>query len=163
MISPGERARRARKQAAKDRRRLEASFGPEPSAVACGECEKTARLVGGERIYPHRPDLFAKRFWLCECGAYVGCHLDTAIPLGTPAGPETQRARRAAHAAFDPLWQAKMRQCGMSKKHARGAAYKWLAEQLGIEPKACHIGMFDAATARRVADLCAPYSRAAAR
>ena len=111
----------------------------------CIECGSKAEPVGGKAIYPHRPDLYAKRFWLCQCGAYCGSHVKSGEPLGTPAGPETRAARNAAHCAFDPLWK--------EDSFSRKEAYQWLASQLGIDPKDCHIGMFDAATCRRVVDI----------
>jgi hypothetical protein len=110
------------------------------------ECGKTARLVTGQDLYPHRPDLYAKRFWKCLCGAYVGCHGGGITPLGYPAGPETRKARSAAHAAFDPMWKGKSR--------SRSSAYKWLADQLGLDPHATHISWMDEATARRVVEVC---------
>lgn len=127
----------------------------------CIECGSLARPVTGEAIYPHRPDLHEKPFYLCACGAYVGCHPGTSIPLGKPAGPETRSARSQAHAVFDALWKRKAERgdCGFGK--ARGKAYRWLAEQLGIDPTDCHISWFDAATCRRVVEVCAPYARAA--
>lgn len=67
--------------------------------VPCGECAKPAGLVDGRTIYPHRPDLAAKHFWKCVCGAYVGCHDGTFKPKGSPCGPKTRRARIEAHAA----------------------------------------------------------------
>ena len=131
--------------------------------VDCGECGKPAGLVDGRLVYPHRPDLADKPFWrCCVCQAYVGCHDGTYRPKGSPCGPETRQARIAAHAAFDPLWRRKMEADGLTQGHARAKAYKWLAEQLGTAPEATHIGMFDAATARRVVELCAPYHRSAA-
>lgn len=36
----------------------------------------------------------------------------------------------------------------------RGAAYGWLAEQLGIEKRACHIGMFDVDQCAAVVAAC---------
>lgn len=131
--------------------------------VDCGECGKPAGLVDGRTIYPHQPDLSAKAFWRCAvCGAYVGCHDGTFKPKGSPCGPETRTARIAAHAAFDPLWRRKIEKDGVPQHEARGSAYRWLAAQLGIAGDDCHIGMFDAATARRVVEVCAPYQRCAA-
>ena len=54
----------------------------------------------------------------------------------------THRARSAAHAAFDPLWQRH----GMT----RNAAYAALAEELGIEPKDCHMKLMDREVAEKV-------------
>lgn len=108
----------------------------------CIECGGLAQLVSGQRIYPHRPDLYHKRFWLCECGAYCGCHGVTSRPLGYPAGPETRRARNAAHAVFDPLWR--------SSRMGRRDAYTWLASAMGLAPERCHIGMMTASQAYEV-------------
>jgi len=97
--------------------------------------------------------------WLCECGAYTSCHDGTERAKGRPAARPTRDARIAAHAAFDRLWQAKAERDGCSKSAARKAGYKWLAEQLGIAPKDCHIAMMDRADALRVAQLCRRYGR----
>jgi zinc-finger-containing domain len=110
--------------------------------ATCLECDRVAKLVGGKEIYPHRPDLYGKHFYLCACGAYCGCHPGSVIPLGHPCGPETRRARSAAHEAFDPLWKG--------GKMTRSSAYAWLAEATGIDPGRCHIGMMNAAEARSV-------------
>jgi hypothetical protein len=85
---------------------------------------------------------------------HKGCHAGTERPKGRPAAQATRRARQAAHAAFDPLWQAKQRRDGCSKKEARGAGYRWLASQLGVDTKDCHIGMLDRAMALRVVQVC---------
>lgn len=124
-------------------------------APACGECGTRTHIATGREIYPHRPDLWEGRhYWRCSCGAYCGVHRGTLKPLGKPAGKETRTARLAAHAAFDPLWQKRERISGITRKQARGRGYKWLAAQLGIDRKACHIGEMDAATARRVVEIC---------
>lgn len=130
--------------------------------VICHECGAWASRVTGEVIYPHRPDLHRKNFWRCNCGAYVGCHPGTGTPLGSPCGPVTRAARSRAHAAFDPLWKAKIVRDGVAKHEARGAAYRWLATSLNIEPERCHIGMMDAVTADRVTALCGKYRKVAA-
>jgi hypothetical protein len=70
------------------------------------------------------------------------------------ADAELRAAKSAAHAAFDPLWKSKAAREGISKSKARGKGYRWLAEQLGIDAKDCHIGMMDAPTCRRVVRVC---------
>lgn len=124
------------------------------TAPLCGECGKTAELVQSDVIYPHRPDLHGRPMWRCACGAYVGCHKGTQRALGLPAGKATRDARQAAHAAFDPLWQAKMIRDKMPKAKARGAGYLWLVNELDLDPLDCHIAIMDAATAMRVVELC---------
>lgn len=132
-------------------------------APSCGSCPDggDVTIAQVEFIYPQRADLWVREdgsrpwFWHCgRCGGYVGADRHTLKPLGTPADKVTRDARRAAHAAFDPMWQKRQRLSGISKHHARGKGYKWLAAQLGIDPKACHIASMDAATARRVVEIC---------
>lgn len=135
-----------------------ADFTPEAlSKIApnCGEGCKPGgvALVSGAEIYRHRPDLAHKWMWRCRCGAYCGTHPNLTA-VGTPAGAATRRAREEAHAAFDPLWRRRMQISGLTQKAARGRGYKWLAQQLGISTKECHIGMMDEITAKRVVELC---------
>lgn len=112
----------------------------------CIECGGVGKLVTGDVIYPHRPDLYHKSFYRCACGAYCGCHPNSVVPLGFPCGPATRRARNAAHSSFDPLWK--------SGKMSRASAYKWLSDSLRIAPGDCHIGMMTAEQAWRVVELC---------
>ena len=113
----------------------------------CPYCGSFSKMVGGDVIYPHREDLFEKNFYLCApCDAYVGIHVGTTKPLGRLANKSLREAKKAAHAAFDPLWRS-----GSMK---RASAYKWLAQQLGIDGRDCHIGMFDVATCYRVIEVC---------
>jgi hypothetical protein len=125
------------------------------SAPACDYCSEPSERVTGREVYPHRPELADKVIYRCSpCGAWVGCHPGTDKPLGRLANAGLRKAKMAAHSAFDPLWKAKMRRDECSKKQARGAGYQWLAERLGVEPDACHIGMFDEATCWRVVEAC---------
>jgi len=118
----------------------------------CPYCEGEVKLVGGDVIYPHRPDLFEKRFWHCApCQAYVGCHGNTDEPLGRLANAELRKAKMAAHRAFDPLWREFPKE---ERKGKRKGAYKWLAKALEIAPEDCHIGMFSLERCREVIALC---------
>lgn len=110
----------------------------------CIECGKLAQLVKGSVIYPHRPDLWHKHLYQCSCGAYVGCHPGSIVPLGYPCGPETRQARMAAHNVFDPLWR------GDRAPMNRHEAYKWLAEEMNMQRDKCHIGMMTSDQAREV-------------
>ena len=64
-------------------------------------------------------------------------------------GSELARARIAAHAAFDPLWQ--------SGKFSRGVAYEWLASELGIPVTACHMVLMDVAMCGKVVAICSAH------
>lgn len=71
--------------------------------------------------------------------------IDRAAMKAAP-GSELARARIAAHAAFDPLWK--------SGKFSRGAAYEWLASELGIPVTACHMVLMDVAMCEKVVAIC---------
>jgi hypothetical protein len=114
--------------------------------IKCTYCGNNAELVTGERIYPHRPDLYALSFWLCApCDAYVGCHKkganvpaigesDGTLPLGSLANAELRMWRQAAHSVLDPIWK--------SKQMGRRDVYRKLAKHLGIRYRLCHISLF---------------------
>ena len=94
--------------------------------------------------------------YLCRpCHAWVGVHKGTSKALGRLANKELREAKKAAHATFDPLWKRKMKQ-GYKKHVARGKGYKWLSQQLSIDPKDCHIGMFDVDMCEKVVEICTP-------
>lgn len=119
--------------------------------MICPYCNNEVELVSGDAIYPHRPDLHHKRFWLCRpCDAYVGCHEDTERPLGRLANSELRQAKQDAHVAFDALWK----RTSPAGSFDRNGAYQWLADQLGIPRADCHIGMMDVDRCRLVLALC---------
>ena len=131
------------------------------TAPICPYCGGPSELVTGDVIYPWRHDLAHKHFYRCQrCpDAYVGCHPGTTNPLGRLADAKLRLAKSHAHAVFDPLWEAKMERDGIYKGEARGRGYAWLAGQLGIDPKECHIGMMDVDMCMRVVAVCRPYAR----
>ena len=117
--------------------------GQPDRTVICGYCDTPAKLVGGKVIYPHRSDLYCLNFWFCQpCGAYVGCHKNSKdhAPLGHLSNKELRDYKQKVHAVFDPIWR--------SGRKTRKEAYQWLADELGIDIKRCHIGMFDVATCK---------------
>lgn len=121
----------------------------------CDYCGQPAEFVGGDVIYPHRPDLASKRFWRCApCGAYVGCRpknkkygQDGTQPMGRLANAELRKAKMRAHAAFDPLWKD---DAALNRRQA----YAWLAGRLNIPLSECHIGMFDVPMCDATATVC---------
>jgi hypothetical protein len=118
------------------------------AAPTCPYCNGASHLTDSAVIYgrSYGP------IYLCEpCDAYVGCHKGTTTPLGRLADAELRKWKKLAHAAFDPTWerviQAAIDTHGYAPKgikhDSRGQAYRRLAQELGIEQDACHIGMFD--------------------
>lgn len=129
------------------------SFGP-----LCPYCGRESALDTKYRFYPHRPDLADKHIWICKpCGAWVGCHKGTTRALGRLANAELRALKCQAHRAFDPMWKS-----GHDKDVKRATAYAWLARQLGIPGRECHIGHFDPEMCRRVIDVCSAHQQEAA-
>jgi hypothetical protein len=122
--------------------------------MQCGYCQTDAVLRRlGQTGYPYAVDYGP--VWVCLfCEAYCGCHEGTEKPLGTLANRELRDARMRAHAAFDPLWKAKMAREQISKSRARKACYFWLATQLGLDVRKTHIAHFDVATCEQVVEAC---------
>lgn len=124
----------------------------------CPYCGTEIDLVDSSIIYrgkSYGPAYVCGRF--PDCDAYVGCHPGTTTPLGRLANRELREAKVAAHYAFDRLWKRKMLRDHINQGSARRAGYLWLAEQIGIPSKDCHIGWFDVAACRRVVEVCRPY------
>lgn len=77
-------------------------------------------------------------FYVCArypvCDAYVTAHAGNLMPMGTLANRRLRQKRRAAHLAFNRLWQSNI----MTRKEA----YRWLQTQLGIASEDAHIARF---------------------
>lgn len=110
----------------------------------CPYCEKPAVWCENKAIYGKN---YGKSYmcWFCKpCDAYVGCHKNSMVPLGTMANKELRTWRIKAHAIFDPKWK------GKSNK-ARTQAYKMLAQKLGV--KEIHIGESDIETCKKIIQI----------
>ena len=140
-----------------------------PPQILCDYCQQEAKF------HENSTFLYGRNYgpvWHCVgCQAWVGCHpcktnkkgaLKPGRPLGRFANKELRQAKMRAHAAFDPLWKAKMQREDIGKGRARAAGYAWLAASLGIDPVDCHIGMFDVAMCSRVVEVCTAREKIAA-
>ncbi len=119
--------------------------------MRCPYCGAESRLAGGDVIYPHRKDLHKLKFWAClPCDAWVGTHKNSIIhaPLGRLANAELRQAKKAAHAAFDPVWKSG----GISRKDA----YALLAAKMDLPTDKAHIGMFDVEQCKKVVEIFLP-------
>ncbi|WP_428383552.1 zinc-finger-containing protein [Nevskia ramosa] len=123
--------------------------------VDCEYCQQPAVLMTNSGDLYHGHDYGP--VWHCKpCKAWVGVHKDSKdfAPLGRLANGELRGAKMAAHFVFDPLWERKMARDGCSKTKARHAAYSWLAGQMGMTIKDCHIGMFDVQQCLEAVRIC---------
>ena len=127
------------------RRAIARVKNPLPTPTECPYCAGKVSIVNNSEIYGRAYGEWPWAYRCGGCGAYVGMHPFTAIPLGTLADAPTRQARSRAKDAFNPLWQ--------SGQMTRSEAYAWLAARLGIATAACHIGWFDAETCQRVISI----------
>lgn len=113
----------------------------------CHLCSNPVRLALNREIYGQ--DYGAWPFvYLCRgCGAYVGLHPETDLPLGTLADRPTREARKYAKNLFMPIVNKRF-------KRNRDAAYGWLAREMGIDKRLCHFALFTEDQAHRAARAC---------
>lgn len=123
------------------------------SGKVCPYCESKTKYVDSSVVYGKS---YGMIYYCEDCKAWVGVHNGTDKALGRLANAELRGWKIKAHALFDKLWRKKMQQ-GFSKKEARGKAYSWLTEELGIEPEETHIGFFDVDQCKKVVELCSKY------
>lgn len=108
---------------------------------------------------------YGMMYYCLNCDARVGVHQGTNKALGRLANEELRRAKNKAHHYFDNLWQRKAKKCPVNysankwRRKCRKDGYKWLAKQLNISFKYCHIGMFDVDMCNKVVEICQPYYR----
>lgn len=129
-----------------------------PEDIKCCACGEVGgkKMVYGIDINPHwagKPyESFP--FFLCNCGAYVGCHRGTEIPMGYCADAELRKLRNACHKIFDEMWRDVPRKPGKKRIfESRTAAYKWLTAEMGMD-KTVHIAHLDKEEARRAIAIC---------
>lgn len=127
--------------------------------MECPYCKAEVKLESTVKIYGKDYGLA----FICsnypKCDAYVGVHKKNNKPLGRLANKELRTWKSNVHRLFDPLWERKMKKDSLTKGHARGKAYKWLAGQLNIDIKDCHVGMFDVETCKRAVEILKQYSK----
>ncbi len=111
--------------------------------ITCDYCGRPAQFIDSAVVYGRS---YGMIYYCAPCRAWVGVHKGTTKPLGRLANHELREWKKAAHAAFDPLWQG-----GRMK---RNAAYAWLARQMNLPEKLTHIGMFDVSQCKQVVSVC---------
>lgn len=108
---------------------------PLPKPEVCNLCGGHVLIKSHTEIYGRNYGDWPWVYGCVSCGAYVGLHPFTDIPLGTLADKETREARNKCKAPFEII-----------HKHgylSRNDAYQALSEKLGIDKKDCHFGWFD--------------------
>ena len=108
-----------------------------PEPTNCHVCNSTGvQFISNEFMFKTAKGKWPY-VWVCkDCGAMVGTHENTRIPLGCMADAETRKARSRAHKVFDKIWY---RLNLVSRTHA----YMSLSRAMGSNFQDTHIGLMD--------------------
>ena len=83
--------------------------------------------------------------WYCEeCGASIGVHMGTDVPLGIPASKDLGRKRIEVHREIDRLIDS-----GLSKQ----SIYKILQSKMKLKENTTHTGMFTNAQCEKALEI----------
>lgn len=132
------------------RKALKRVKDPLPVPTLCRYCKAPVKIARHAEIYGGREYGDWPFVYLCtnsDCGAYVGIHDGTDIPVGTLADRPLRVARKYSKGQFYKL----MRQQDWS----RDKAYEWLAKHMGLPVEETHFGWFDLDQCGKAGDLCA--------
>lgn len=125
-------------------------------AKVCPYCNSGTRKTTQTEIYGR--EFNGRTVYCCKkypkCDAYVGSHRD-GTPLGRLANENLRLLKIQAHNNFDKLWRKAQRIRGYGDW--RTEAYKWLSNEMGIEFKYTHIGMFNCEQCEEVIELTSTY------
>ena len=104
---------------------------------------------GGKPEWVENSEVYGKRFgksymiWLCRpCDAYVGCHNNTKMPLGTLAKKKLRDLRHRCHELFDARW---------FDNSERSKEYAWLADRMHVDE--IHIAQCDENMCREIIEI----------
>lgn len=117
------------------------------SGKICPYCYRKTDFIDSAIIY--KGVSYGMMYSCTPCDAYVGTHKGTDKALGRLANSELRYWKKEAHAIFDRIWKEKLMR--------RSEAYQWLCNELNIEEKYCHIGMFNEAQCKAVVIVCKNY------
>lgn len=123
----------------------------------CPYCQQKTEHVDSSVIYGKS---YGMIYHCKPCKAWVGTHKNNPKKsLGRLADQELRKAKKSAHAAFDPHWKALVRIAGLSASQARKLCYGALSDALDIPIEHTHIGMFDIELCVRVIGICSTWEK----
>lgn len=124
---------------------------PLPAPVCCNCCGGVVRVATHKEIYGKDYGKYPWAYLCVGCGAYVGLHPFTDIPLGTLADAETRQARNNCKKPFEKIWQSGMM--------SRTEAYRWLADKMGKTTAECHFGLFNKRECQAAYEICKNFTK----
>jgi len=128
------------------------------TGLICPYCGRLTEFVDSKKVYGKSYGMI----YLCEsCDAFTGVHEGTSKAHGRLGNKELREAKHKAHQYFDKIARTslinKIWDKWIPNVSNRNKAYKWLAQQMGIDEEICHIGMMDVEQCMRVIEICKPY------
>lgn len=136
MTSPEKQGKSQKDPWNPSRRAIERVKNRLPAPTECPYCAGAVKIVSNAEIYSGKTYGEWPWAYLCKgCGAYVGMHPYTDIPLGSLADADLRKARKLAKQPFE-TWRR-------TRGIERGEAYALLAKGMGIPVGECHFGWFD--------------------
>lgn len=117
-----------------------------PAPTECHYCTGEVELAHHEDVYGRTYSNWPWLYRCTECGAMVGTHPGTLIPLGTLANASLRKLRRLNKETFERLRYIRFPK--------RTLAYQWLADVMGMSPDACHWGLFNEEQCLRAGEIC---------
>lgn len=121
--------------------------GPHQAGDPCRYCEGPVELVRHREVYGRDYGKWPYLYLCRSCGAYVGLHPHTQKALGSLADAELREARKIWKGPFLDVTEGVF-------QGDRSAAYRWLAEALGIDAEDCHWGLFEVDRCIEAGHLC---------
>lgn len=109
----------------------------------CPDCGGNVVLTRNSKIYG-RSYGSGWCYYCTGCGARVGTHPGTKLPLGRLSNAECRALKQDCHRLFDRLWKT---------GRERQAAYRWLARKMNLPVSQCHFGWFDKAQLLRAKQI----------
>lgn len=137
-----------------------------PIPTECRYCVSGAvELVNNREVYGREYGPWPYMYLCQNCGASIGLHRDTDIPLGTLANYQLREARKSCKAHFEELRalvseeriKRLPKRYRVSAQHlimTRTELYQWLARKLDIPFEECHWGMFEVQQCEVAAAYC---------
>ncbi len=117
-----------------------------PVPVDCRYCGMDVALVNHSEIYGREYGDWPYAYLCRSCGAYVGLHPNTDLPLGTLADRYLRSARKGHKTYF-----AKMQK---TMGWTRSEAYAYLAEKMELPVPECHWGWFEIEQCEQAGAIC---------
>lgn len=119
---------------------------PLPVPTKCHFCNSSVRVATHQEVYGRNYGDWPYMYLCGNCGACVGMHPFTNIPLGTLADRATREARKNCKKPFEAIWR--------SGQMSRTEAYEWLAGEMNIPVNECHFGWFDIHQCEMAKNIC---------